>query len=81
MVGWGATANSVDVEEDAAEDWLAHHTFALDHELVGRVAVNRTVMVTWCNHALLDFALNWVAHCRKAGITKCVFRVSALLPS
>ena len=62
------TASGGDIE--AAVDWLAHHTFALDEQLVERVAVNRTVMVTWCNHALLDFALNWVAHCRKAGITK-----------
>lgn len=68
--GLGWCNNSVDVEEEAAVDWLAHHTFALDEQLVERVAVNRTVMVTWCNHALLDFALNWVAHCRKAGITK-----------
>ena len=31
-------------------------------ELVDRVAVNGTVIVTWANAHYLDFVLNWVHH-------------------
>jgi arabinosyltransferase len=38
-------------------------------EMVARVAVDNTVMVTWANLHYLDFVINWVEHVRGLGIT------------
>lgn len=35
--------------------------------LAKKQALNNTVIVTWANHALYDFVLNWVKHVRDAG--------------
>ena len=60
---------------EKAPEWLAHHDYVLNQSMVASFAVNNTVMVSWTNMATLDFALNWVHHCRKAGIHKCAPRI------
>ena len=37
-------------------------------ELVDRVAVNGTVIVTWANSHYLDFVMNWVHHLHLLGL-------------
>jgi hypothetical protein len=36
-------------------------------KLAHSLEVNKTVIVTWANNALLDFVLSWVKHMRKLG--------------
>jgi len=45
--------------------------------LVNRVAVNKTIIVTWANHHYVDFARNFANHMRRLGITN--FLIGAMV--
>lgn len=52
------------------------HTHDLTKEFVGKYARDNLIVVTWANHAYLDFVLNWAGHLRDLGVTN--FLVGAM---
>jgi hypothetical protein len=49
----------------------------ISKSLVNRVAVNKTMIVTWANVHYLDFARNFANHMRRLGITN--FLIGAMV--